>query len=353
MGGNALSVPTRRINAQEYTQLASQLCERLRTDFHARAEDVPAYRQKPDFGDVDIVLEHDVQSNMAILGQKYYHDNLMEWATKHFHARQFHRNNSALSFDARQSPDDEEGVQVDLILTPKEDIDAALGYYGYNDLGNLVGRIAHKMGLVFGHQGLLYYVQEGDHTFKMLTITKDTSQALITMGYDPARYAQGFDTMDDIFQYTMSSPYFNKDIFLLENRNHTARTRDRKRKTYKAFLDLLDTMDGNAHAFEFPEDKSVWMPKLFEQYPQFKKEYDATMQEWASIKFIKFIFNGHNIGQWSGLTGKELSVFMSDVRSDLDARYGLEIFLRQHGEEGLRQHVLAFQSAPTRGRIKL
>lgn len=43
--------------------------------------------------------------------------------------------------------------------------------------------------------------------------------------------------LNDIFRYVVGSACFNRDIFLLENRDAQSRIRDRKCKTCMAFLD--------------------------------------------------------------------------------------------------------------------
>ena len=57
MGGNALSIPSRRIPRAEYETLSINVLSRLwsynRTE---RAEIIPAYRQKVDFGDMDVLV---------------------------------------------------------------------------------------------------------------------------------------------------------------------------------------------------------------------------------------------------------------------------------------------------------
>ena len=67
-------------------------------------------------------------------------------------------------------------------------------------------------------------------------------QALEFLGFDSSRFAQGFNTIDDILDYVASSKYFCKDFFLFENRNHDQRKRDVKRPTYTRALEYFDTL---------------------------------------------------------------------------------------------------------------
>ena len=67
-------------------------------------------------------------------------------------------------------------------------------------------------------------------------------QALEFLGFDSLRFAQGFNTIDDILDFVASSKYFCKDFFLFENRNHDQRKRDVKRPTYTRALEYFDTL---------------------------------------------------------------------------------------------------------------
>lgn len=73
---------------------------------------------------------------------------------------------------------------------------------------------------------------------------------------DPARFHQGFNELEDIFEFVMSSPFFHKDWFLFENRTSDQRARDKKRKNYVAALEYFEL-----HAKNVP---SVWIKTVFE-----------------------------------------------------------------------------------------
>ncbi|WP_457824345.1 hypothetical protein, partial [Staphylococcus aureus] len=76
--------------------------------------------------------------------------------------------------------------------------------------------------------------------------------------YELLRANGGFRNLLDIFQFVVSSPYANLDIYLLENRNHKSRIRDSKRPTYNAFLDWLEQQtDATIPAFPWAEPGSA------------------------------------------------------------------------------------------------
>lgn len=334
MGGNALKeVPTRRLNAADFHAVAAAVVQALQDRFGARAQVIPSYGAKADFGDLDVIVE---QEKVLVPGDG--HAALEAFAQEFGHARSFKPNGNVLSFDFRHSPEEDEGFQVDLILTPADEFDLAVNYFSFNDLGNLVGRTAHKMGFTYGHRGLLYPMRDGTHLFKTIDVCQDTDQALEFLGYDPARFRQGFETMEEIFHYVTSSKYFNREIFLLENRNHAARVRDRKRKTYMMFLKHLEDRP-DLPAFEYPEEKSKWLPLAFQAFPKLQGQLESAHQELAESRFVRSVFSGEKVSAWTGVQGKELGKLMSRVREAFATREEWVDFLRSKGEDGLREVV--------------
>lgn len=335
MGGNALpGIPTRRLNAEEFHRVARSVTFALTERFGARAEAIPAYRTKADFGDLDVVVEKE-----KVLAEGDGHAWLRDFAKAHGHARAFKANGNVLSYDHRADPSGEDGFQVDLILTPAAEFDAALAYFSYNDLGNLIGRTAHKMGFVYGHRGLLYPFRDGTHLFRTLDVCLDTDRALEFLGYDPRRFRRGFEDLPDIFDYVTGSRYFNPALFLLENRNHTDRVRDRKRKTYSAFLQHLE-QHPELSAFAYPADKAEWLPRAIQAFPAFGVALEDTRRELEDSRFVRSVFNGDRVSGWTGIQGRELGHLMSAVREGFPSKDAWVAFLRSADEATLRDRVM-------------
>ena len=313
MGGNALKTPTRRMTAAEMRTATDHIVSVLQPVVDGQVLPIPAFRAKPDFGDIDLIVEGDKRQDKDG-SVRFVHDELMEVARTHFHATEFAPNTNMLSFDYHPTAHSD-GFQVDLIVTPTRFLRTAVNYYSYNDLGNFIGRIAHKMGLKYGHEGLLYLWRDDTHLFRTLTVSADTPSILKCLGYDPKRFENGFDTLKDIFEFASSSCFFNGDLFLLENRNHKARTRDRKRANYNAFLQYID--DNKPAAYNFPDDKNLWLPHIFNHFPDFERQWKQTHQEFLAYKNAKTFFNGKTVGAITGFSGKELGAFMGAFKEHL------------------------------------
>lgn len=335
MGGNALNQlglnPT-RLPAPQFHALAKSVVGRFSLRFPGvRIEPIPAYASKADFGDLDVMVAREgfVQAGGV--------EALEEWCQEVGFSRGQIRNGPVTSVEWRSSSEQSEGFQVDFITTPEAEFDSAMHYYSFNDLGNLIGRLAHKMGLLHGHQGLLFPMRDDTHEFDRLLVCKDPDRTLSFLGYDPERFKQGFDDLEQIFEYVVSSPYFNKEIFLLENRNHASRTRDKKRKTYRDFLVWIADRD-DLPAFDFPEEKSEWLPHIFASFPGFEEQYRQSWERLERHRRVQSQFNGKVVGEMTGLSGKELGQVMKQVRHQLGPQK-LESVLEAGGVEALRPAI--------------
>lgn len=220
------------------------------------------------------------------------------------------KNGNCLSFEYCE-------LQIDLITMPSENYRSALNYYAYNDLGNLMGRIADSMGLKYGHDGLSYRYTVGTNCFRVIPITKDLDTILTVLGFSNYRYHAGFDTLEDIFRFVMSTLFFNEEIFLLENRDNKSRVRDQKRKTYTEFLEFVRNYPAQFKiqwAIPPSEDKHEWLPFLFEMLPGFHKQYQQCETDYKNDQTYKSKFNGDLVSEWTGLKEKELGLFMKHLR---------------------------------------
>lgn len=350
MGGNALRVlegfETRRVLAHEYhTEIVPALRRELGKLFPLCSLGiVRSYADKQDFGDVDVLID------TYGLGSNWIRDVLDHFKPK-AHAwsgRRLPQDLEALKPEGNAFSIEFRGFQVDLLPVRREEFTWTSNYYAFNDLGNLVGRIAHKMGLKFGHDGLwycLYNPLNPTHVFAEIRVTlHGWDRALKLFGLDPARYHAGFDRLTDVFEYVSSSAYFNPDIFLLENRNHRSRTRDRKRKTYTEFLDWVAQRPG-LPSFAWNPDKSVYLPAIFETFPSFEMEYRRTMERRDIEVQVQSRFNGDQVRAITGLQGEALGEHMRDLRGVFDTAEALRDFVLGATDEALRRFIVSGDAA--------
>jgi hypothetical protein len=303
MGGNAVSNAV-RLEKQYYDFVADGTSTVLKEAFpEAIVSVIPAYREKESFGDLDILI-----SGIDV-------GTLREFCEKVLNSPEVHTNSNVISFGLNIT-----GLmfkrtifQVDFITVPEEIHDFALKYFAFNDLGNLIGQTAHGIGLKFGHDGLWYKYIVDTQLVREICITQDFTEALEFLGYDPARYALGFDNLDAIFEYVITSPYFTTWNYLLENRNAVGRVRDKKRKTYMLFLDWLKGKTLNNE--RSPRDSGFIRILEKMEFPEAVKAYAIATMDYHRLNRVKKKINGTLISEWTGLTDRELGILFGNYRT--------------------------------------
>ena len=340
MGGNALKNTTvKRLDRADFLRVSETVTKALLAAIPgARVSVIPAYGSKADFGDLDVLVT--TEHVQAAGGGEF----LQKLARETFHATDLFKNGNVLSFDYRASADQSEpGFQVDIITMPEVSFDYALSYFSFNDLGNLIGRTAHKAGLTHGHDGLWFYMRAGDYLFRNILLTRDHATALSFLGYDPKRFAQGFEGLVDIFQYVAGSEFFNSDIFLLENRNAESRVRDRKRKTYSEFL-LWTAAHPDLPRFDYPQDKKEWLTRIASHFPHFHGEYTQGLKDLETQRAVKAKFNGALVGEMTGLKDKDLGILMKRFKESFVTPAKMQQYLLAESPDVIQSRVLLLQT---------
>lgn len=298
---------------------------------------IESYHDKQDFGDIDFLSTIDKQIFEKLVEQTE-NINIVAKAEQFSYAIEFKLASNELVF-----------VQVDYIKSNLEDFDFSKNFFAFNDLGNLIGRIAAQASFSFGFDGLkrkIYVDNRGDiindlyskkneyiphklieetiangektvkhmvfteiktvpltslvenaRLFKneldraiqktSIVVTKDFDKALKFLGFDVERFKQGFNNMNEVFEFVASSTFFNKDAFLFENRNHKARARDKKRSNYLAALEYFKNKKDRK--------KQLSLSRMEKEFPNFKAEYRNLEKQIKSDFIDKMVFSNENI----------------------------------------------------------
>lgn len=309
MGGKAFpNLKTTRLDRYEFDAMSKACIAVLQSRFTENEfRCIESYRNKETFGDLDILWcgpDQDIENICGALG-----------------AIRYLNNGPVVSYAV---PTDNDNVfQVDLIRVDCRHMESAFSYFAYNDLGNLLGRIFHRAGFKLGHKGMLFVVREEgnqSHVLAEIEVTTSWKEALEFAGYDFEHWSEGFDELEDVFRFAMSIPTANRTIFRLDEMNHQARVRDRKRLTYQKFLLWVnDTINGIPETEDIPKAqlRKEWLERAFETFPGFKERYDATIREMDLTREANRRFNGNLIRELTGLDGKELGAFIIDFEKNV------------------------------------
>jgi hypothetical protein len=300
MGGSAIkTVSIKRLPKEEFEPYTRDVVSKLLTKF-SYASPLRYYHNKPDFGDLDIVMN---------LSEDKSRDDTTATIIELFNSREIHKNGNTYSFEYKK-------FQVDLIFTKDEDIQSTEFYFSYNDLNNLVGRIAHKFDLKFGFDGLNFVIRDHHGSlFKRILISKDERKIYEFLGLSYGKFLQGFDEVSDIFDFVISSPYFDSEIFNYENLNHQNRTRNKKRKNYAGFLEYLQKHN-ICKSYPFEKDKSKYIQVIDTYFPeaQLIKRLDEIQTEFQYQRSLREKFNGDLVMKLTGLHGKDLGKFIYNFK---------------------------------------
>ena len=330
MGGNALKhTETRRYNADEYRRAFHKISVGL-TKFCNLCYLVPSYSSKESFGDMDVVVVPN-SSNM---------NDLVENIWREFSPNEVVRNSNIVSFNYKD-------LQVDLLVQPDaKTAFFAYDYFSYNDLGNFMGRTAHRLGFKFGHTGLMYVLRNPENETEVISeilVTDEFGQALEFMGYDQYFHARGFETKEEIFDYAASSKYFEPAQYLLENRPSEARRRDRTRVMYQEILKYFEKKFNLQPGTPKKEvDREEHLQRAFEQFPKFKARFNESLNKHRLEQRFKANFNGEVFSALLNVEGKQLGERMKKYRKYFE-RHDLKKWVGDLSPNAFKAVVLSLE----------
>lgn len=303
MGGRALkNTVTRRYEREEFDNISIELLDMLKSDFK-RVLMPLFYTNKSSFGDADIIVS-----------MEGFNRNMREYIDEKFAPNEVFHNGNCWSFDYKE-------LQVDLITVAPEDFDTNAMYLSYNDLGNFIGRIAQGFGLKYGQEGLWY-----EHYFKgsniaTIQISKNYEDIFKFLGLSYERYLEGFNELEDIFEYISTCRFFNWKYFQLDKLNKINRDRNLKRKSYMSFLEWMDAnvADEN-HEYEFDKTQDEYNKMIAKAFPYANLELEIRRVEYEYCKslFIKAKFNGGEVMRKYGLKDKALGDALTGFKNAIN-----------------------------------
>jgi hypothetical protein len=299
VGGNLFQLG--RLPRDQYLVLETE----LRTWLDARFGDlyrIPRfYNQKPDFGDVDILL-----SEAAV-------DTTWPDLRDHIAAE--------LGIETSQAQGQVfstvyRGFQVDFSLRSEATFQSTYQFLCFNDLGNLLGKMFHRMGFTYGEQGLVYVSRRAhSHHRADLLVSQDMDRILSFLGLDPADWHRGFDTLPQMYGWVVGSPYFSSDPYLAPR----TRKRDSSRTTLTQFIAYL--RDRQLEKRFDHGDKADWIPRVAAAFPEARLEEAIAREQALEARDAAFRakFNGRLVmSLCPELEGKALGAFMQAFQRRFD-----------------------------------
>ena len=309
MGGRALkNTYTRRYERQEFEDVKNELFEVLSKSFVRY--DIPRFfHNKETFGDIDIIVS-----------MKGFNKNMREYIEETFKPNEIFHNGNAWSFDYKE-------LQVDIMTCAPEDFDSNYHYLAFNDLGNFIGRLAQSIGMKYGQEGLWYNHYSDENTKDKIMVSKDYPKIFEFLGLDYDRWIEGFDTLEDIFEYVRTSYLFNPEMFQLHKLNKINRERNLKRASYMAFLEFIKNKAAHPdYSKSMVESRKKDVINVIRGYfPEAKIDLHLAeiAYKHARKNLIKQKFNGGILMKKYGLKGKEIGEAIKYFKASIFDNYGM------------------------------
>lgn len=335
MGGNVFKDTHEvvRLPKEEYFKLTEEVLSLLRkiTDNypHIEMSVVQAMYDKTDFGDMDIVINTNDRFYKDLLQMTLVQDNNLPAS----------RNGDVVSFLYKK-------FQIDLIFVPTESYSYSKNYFAWNDLGNVVGRLAKKLGFKHGHNGLFYVQRDGDVVVENHALSYDYEDILKILQLDLDKFKAGFNNALEMFEWAGKSPYFDPEIFKFENLNHINKVRDRKRVVYNQLVNwCVNDYVPTVNRIPFP-DKDKRLDFVLQHFPSIKAKVDENDIRIALQRATAQKFNGRLVMQWvPELSGKKLGDFLFSYKG---SKEHYSAYVLNASEEEIKQDVLEYYKSWTK-----
>lgn len=295
MGGKALKTTfTERKTTEQFYDIQTRLLPKLKEIFGTDIYVLKFYHSKPDHGDMDILLKVDNQFyNKGI--------NIRKEVEKHLKPNEAITNDSTTSFDFEQ-------FQIDLMPVTESVWESTKFWMDYDPSSNLLGKLFHKFGLKYGPDSLHYPFRLEGRVVHDIVITKDFRKMMEFMGLDPERKYKGFDTLEEIYDWIISSKYYNTELFLLDNLTQDDRKRNKKRPTFNKFLEYVKDIPYTSEGYHFERNKTKYLGLIDSSFPEvhFLEQIEKFKEKDKEVQAVKLKFNGELVMEWTDLKGKEL-----------------------------------------------
>lgn len=319
MGGNAFkNINIVRLNNVEFKLISEKIVLILKKILNSENVAIlPYYDNKESFSDVDIMIcREDIkffEANKKI--------NFFEYCNDIFNGNGIATNNESLtSIAIPTNKEKTKFAQVDLMPHSFSEFNKNLIFFGYNDLNVLVNRFLSMplFNAKYIPDGveLNIYREEGVKDM-LLGIAKTDNEALKYLSFldlDINKFKTGFNSKEEIFDFIISSKYFDTNIFYEQiNMVNSSEKLRLKRDVYSSFIDYVKNKplkngekikDPKIILFENFEDLKIQSKEFFNQYNnylEFKKRFN-----------VNFINKLLNLDSKDLLGGKILKSFLKE-----------------------------------------
>lgn len=319
MGVRALKqygVVTERKSTIDFERIGKEISSKFEEDLQVETFISKCYRNKETHGDLDLLVKIDQKFN-------HKHINLYDYIKETFKPNAIYSNSGVNSFDYQE-------FQIDIIPIRESNWVTAKTYFSYDPLGNLMGKVFHKFGLSYGWDGLKYKFRNfNGNLSEDITISKDPEKIFSFGDYNYNRFLEGFNEMEEIFEFVLESKYFDNNNFKIENFNHTDRKRNIRRSSFNAFIQYLED-NQIERRYNFNKNKRNYIDYIDSFFPEtnFKNKLRILEEKNELNKQLANKFNGKIIMSWfPNLLGKELGDTITNFKKSFGGKENYNEFI--------------------------
>ena len=200
---------------------------RILLKFYNRVIVPPEAPEKVDHGDIDVLVDEPLFN--------FTSEDIKQALGAEAHMKAGRTN----CFAIQLSDDGDRYFQLDIQTCKKGSLEWASVIYGYGDIWHIIGSAVTRFDLAIDDSGLHARVKKIEGTNRKdcrLFLTSDPQKMMDFFGLDGLKYQKGFSTLDELFEWAVSMPYFQKKIFQKETTSADQKRIREKRPMYANFV---------------------------------------------------------------------------------------------------------------------
>ncbi|KAI0078251.1 hypothetical protein K474DRAFT_1641867 [Panus rudis PR-1116 ss-1] len=318
-----------------YNDTKSKLHSILAT-LYTRVAVPPEAPEKVDHGDVDFI----------VLGPKenLTHEEVSQALGAHWSISGIPLSNYAIPFEEMGEEDSNAYIQVDVRVCEDEaEWDRVYFFSSYGDLGMILGLVARGVGLSYGSSGLRLANPVPIHPPNMVFyLTTSVPDILKFFGWSLDGWERGFTTQMECFEWVASSPYFDPSKMpACHAENGPSRQKTvAARGMYSAFLQFCreqtasQRLDGASYKRISQAEGVEAALRTFGKW----ELYCRMMHVEDVKKYVKRIFKGTLVTEWTGVKGTPVRWLMDEIQKRLEQSAPSEVrdnFIRTMEVDGV------------------
>lgn len=168
------------------------------------------------------------------------------------------------------------------------------------------------------------------------------------MGLSLKTYNEGFKTKQEVYEWAVSSKYFDASQFRSKGPGFTKVKA--QRTMYSDFVEWVETLNASRQPNAEPrlsrEQRQATIRQEALKYFDKMEEYETLAKTRSSRTRLKESFSGSVVRDWTNLGEywKGVKLIMDEVRNRLGGEDGVLDFLNKNTEEDLKNFVLKVQA---------